>query len=1055
MTISTIDELKNDIINRLKNRNINDLKSFIMYHNVNLKEIEKYGYDDLLYLAIKEDNPKEVINYIVKECQYDTVNYVIDSNSSTPIGLAVARSNFEVADLLYNEYNADINFGESLNKCLPFAYKNGNFSLEQLTYLLDRGYDKNGILEETIKLMVTSFHNNHIKLIWDHYIYDSSFIIKVLEKRKGRRVYSSSEWEKILSEEKQKLHITDSLYETAFENKNWEALQIFLNYDGRDQKVPIFDMIEENEIIERAIDSEDLPTIQAISNYGYALNYKTFNFEELIMKAYSKVNKDIWKLLIKSSLLSFQKKEEKLIECFNSNLRRSMILENDIPENLNVDLSMRETGTRKIKRNLNSIIEGKEEGHGIDDDNFIENDITNNIVRKEDDGLNYTIKNLSISNNTTRIPITNSNSKSYLGYDTYKRSSGLDESFLTGGEASREFMTNISPIVRSSNRDFVGESPFINEPSQNFIDDDSKLLFPRLNTDLITSSPLLTFNRINQNQDINNNNNNNNSNNNYIFNYNNNSNNNNNNNNNNMNNMDYLNNLNNMNFKPNDNPSLAFDPINQNITITSPPIEVHKSKNYYLYLIQEIIKENHYNSSFLLNMAIRWHCDPLIKYLIDGDSKFKPRIDVNVKDINGNYPLITFIRSDRFSHLNLLLYLLEKGANPNVKDGNGYSPLMLSIQKEFEMGENIQDSYVKILIEHGASVNERDANGNSLLSLAVQKNSIRMVDFFLKSGCPMNEKDASGNYPIMVAISQNQYEIVKLFMRYGKKNHQLKNFCIRDINGNTPLTLAYKLRLDSIFKYLLKYLNINDTDAQGKTLLFHALERNDTKVVKYLVQVGAEVNQEDNLGNSPLIYAIKRGSLFLVQKLVEHGANINVKDRSGTPSLIIAYDYQKMDIFKYLVEHNVTINENFTENEINSIFFRIIIDKNISSLKYIIKYGANVNCFIGSLRSTPLMYACLFNDMSIVKCLVESNANLNIDNTQGNTALAYAISKHNLELVNYLIDHGADIYHQNNEGKSIYNIAYENCKHDIVQGEVININEKTKIYQKINYLYHE
>ncbi|KAL6622119.1 ankyrin [Neocallimastix californiae] len=708
MTISTIDELKNDIINRLKNRNINDLKSFIMYHNVNLKEIEKYGYDDLLYLAIKEDNPKEVINYIVKECQYDTVNYVIDSNSSTPIGLAVARSNFEVANLLYNEYNADINFGESLNKCLPFAYKNGNFSLEQLTYLLDRGYDKNGILEETIKLMVTSFHNNHIKLIWDHYIYDSSFIIKVLEKRKGRRVYSSSEWEKILSEEKQKLHITDSLYETAFENKNWEALQIFLNYDGRDQKVPIFDMIEENEIIERAIDSEDLPTIQAISNYGYALNYKTFNFEELIMKAYSKVNKDIWKLLIKSSLLSFQKKEEKLIECFNSNLRRSMILENDIPENLNIDLSMRETGTRKIKRNLNSIIEGKEEGHGIDDDNFIENDITNNIVRKEDDGLNYTIKNLSISNNTTRIPITNSNSKSYLGYDTYKRSSGLDESFLTGGEASREFMTNISPI--------------------------------------------------------------------------------------------------------------------------------------------EIIKENHYNSSFLLNMAIRWHCDPLIKYLIDGDSKFKPRIDVNVKDINGNYPLITFIRSDRFSHLNLLLYLLEKGANPNVKDGNGYSPLMLSIQKEFEMGENIQDSYVKILIEHGASVNERDANGNSLLSLAVQKNSIRMVDFFLKSGCPMNEKDASGNYPIMVAISQNQYEI-----------------------------------------------------------------------------------------------------------LVEHGANINVKDRSGTPSLIIAYDYQKMDIFKYLVEHNVTINENFTENEINSIFFRIIIDKNISSLKYIIKYGANVNCFIGSLRSTPLI----------------------------------------------------------------------------------------------------
>ncbi|ORX41328.1 ankyrin, partial [Piromyces finnis] len=95
-------------------------------------------------------------------------------------------------------------------------------------------------------------------------------------------------------------------------------------------------------------------------------------------------------------------------------------------------------------------------------------------------------------------------------------------------------------------------------------------------------------------------------------------------------------------------------------------------------------------------------------------------------------------------------------------------------------------------------------------------------------------------------------------------------------------------------------------------------------------------------------------------------------------------------------------------------------------LNYIMKYGANINCFIGSLKSTPLMYACLFNDTSMVKCLVQNNANINISNIQGNTALAYAISKHNIELVDYLIDHDADIYHKNNEKKSMLDIAYEN-----------------------------
>ncbi|KAG4095737.1 ankyrin [Neocallimastix lanati (nom. inval.)] len=775
MATAIIDELKNNIITHLKNRNLNDLKLFIISYNVNLKEIEKYGYEDLLYLAIKFDNSKEFVKYIINECGYDTVNFIINSNSSTPIGLAVARSNFEVADLLYSEYNADINFGDGVNKCLPFAYKSGNFSLNQLIYLLNRGYNSNGITEDIIKSMVISSHNSHIKCIWDHYIYDNSFIIKILKKRKEGKFYSSRQWKRILNEEKRKLYISDSLYDTVFENKNWEALQVFLNYDGRDQKMPIFDLIEENEVVEKAIDNDDLRTIQAISNYGYALNYKTFNSEDLIMKAYSKNNEDIWKILIKSSLLSFKEKEAILIENFNNNLKKNVTIEDGITEKLDKDLSVRETGINKIDRNLNDIIE--EEDYNIDFEIYGENDITNNMVKTEEDGLNYRIKNLSISNNT-KLPFTNGNQKAYMGYDTNKRSSGIEISFLSGGEASREFMTDASPII-------------------------------------------------------------------------------------------------------------------------------------------QVIKESHYNSSFLLNMAIRWHCESMIKYLIEGDNEFKPSIDINAKDINGNYPLLTFIRSDRCSHLSLLLYLLEKGADPNVKDSNGYSPLMISIQKEFEMGENIPNSFVQILIEHGASINEKDANGNSLLALAVQKNCNRLVYYFLQNGCPMNEKDASGNYPLMVAISQNQYEIVKQFMRY-----------------------------------------------------------------------------------------------------VEHGANINVKDRSGTPSLIIAYDYQKMDIFKYLVEHNVTINENFTENEINSIFFRIIIDKNINSLKYIIKNGANVNCFIGSLKSTPLI-------------------------------------KHNLELVDYLIEHGADIYHKNNENKSIYDIAYENCKHDMIQGEVINVNEKTKIYQKINYLYHE
>ncbi|OUM64083.1 hypothetical protein PIROE2DRAFT_60907 [Piromyces sp. E2] len=430
MTITIIEDLKNDVIQHIKKRNLIDLKKFIVNYKIDLKEFEKYGKEDLLFLAIKYDNPKEVINYIIEECQYDEVNYTVNSNSSTsPLGLAISRNNFKVADLLCDKYNADINYGNDMNRCFTYIYKNNTFQPKQLNYLLKRGYNFCDLSENIIKSMISYYQNDILKKILNNTIYDNVFIIKLLQQRKNGQVFTLYQWKQILKEEKQKIYITDEIYETVFNCQNWEALNLFLSCEGREQKVTIFDMIEEYEVMEKAISNGDIKTIKAISNFGYALSYKCFNFEDLIIKSYSKNNNDIWKILIKSSILSFKEKENKLMNNINSNLKSDKIFsDHSYPHPPDLDLSL---------KNMN-IIEGD---ISIDYDYAEENDITNNIILKDEDRINYDI-NLSLNDNFTNII----NGNDYIG----KIKNDFNDAFIINSNINQDCIKDMIPIVGSA-----------------------------------------------------------------------------------------------------------------------------------------------------------------------------------------------------------------------------------------------------------------------------------------------------------------------------------------------------------------------------------------------------------------------------------------------------------------------------------------------------------------------------------------------------------------------------------------------------------------------------
>lgn len=82
-------------------------------------------------------------------------------------------------------------------------------------------------------------------------------------------------------------------------------------------------------------------------------------------------------------------------------------------------------------------------------------------------------------------------------------------------------------------------------------------------------------------------------------------------------------------------------------------------------------------------------------------------------------------------------FLLQRGANPNVRNNAGITPLQLATQLGFIEG-------AEELIEKGAQVNVADSQGETPLIAAVHQRNVEMVRRLLEEGADPDRNDNSG-----------------------------------------------------------------------------------------------------------------------------------------------------------------------------------------------------------------------------------------------------------------------------------------------------------------------
>jgi ankyrin repeat protein len=137
----------------------------------------------------------------------------------------------------------------------------------------------------------------------------------------------------------------------------------------------------------------------------------------------------------------------------------------------------------------------------------------------------------------------------------------------------------------------------------------------------------------------------------------------------------------------------------------------------------------------------------------------------------------------------IMEFLIDKGADMNVKDECGCTALLRAVQWG-------RPHVAKFLIKKGADLNVRDKKGETALTAAHERGHLEIVKHLIGKGADTNMKGDYGITALMKAAGSGNLELVKLLIEKGADVNARNN------DGKTALSLASALNRTAIVQYL-------------------------------------------------------------------------------------------------------------------------------------------------------------------------------------------------------------------------------------------------------------
>ena len=179
--------------------------------------------------------------------------------------------------------------------------------------------------------------------------------------------------------------------------------------------------------------------------------------------------------------------------------------------------------------------------------------------------------------------------------------------------------------------------------------------------------------------------------------------------------------------------------------------------------------------------------------------------------------------------------------------------------------------------------------------------------------------------------------------------------------------------------------------------------KNKARILRLLIEHGADVTAQDETQSTPLHMASYSGIPDLVQPLIEHGADAKRQDRSQrTPlhlaasrvstkitSLVFAAEVLRTHV--YVQEVWSSVHSGFTPHPVGAVSIA-------DTMRLLIDHGANVAAQ-DETHSTPLHLAAFWCNVEAVRLLIEHGGDVLAQDGNHRTPLHLALLRVSVETI--------------------------------------------------------
>jgi len=217
--------------------------------------------------------------------------------------------------------------------------------------------------------------------------------------------------------------------------------------------------------------------------------------------------------------------------------------------------------------------------------------------------------------------------------------------------------------------------------------------------------------------------------------------------------------------------------------------------------------------------------------------------------------------------------------------------------------------------------------------------------------------------------------------------------------------------------YKLLHKNLME-DAEGLIQLHRQQKESKNKMLASKQKQQSQsylINSQDEQGQTKLHVAAQDGDFHKALLLIQDGIDVNMQDKNGWTALHLAAYARSKSVFSLLLDQeNVDVNVQNDSGSTPLHYFAKQFDSNIYNedderlVRKVLRKGADVNA--RNLNGeTPLLFACLAKNLSVVRCLLDHKANVNLKTEAGETCLHWAIRSNDIKLVSFLLSKNVDV----------------------------------------------